>query len=99
MFVGGVGLCETMHVRLIVEPESTNISGMPIIVVIGSVKKNGENLENFHLALAAQVISIKSSLTDDRKHHGNAKWLCSTHLALKNSRVSFLNVENLFSGR
>jgi hypothetical protein len=36
MFVGGLGLCETMHVRLIVEPVSMNISGEPINVVIGS---------------------------------------------------------------
>lgn len=37
MLVGGLGLCETMHVKLIVDPVSINISGMPIIVVIGSV--------------------------------------------------------------
>lgn len=36
MLVGGLGLCETMHVKLIVEPVSMNISGIPIIVVIGS---------------------------------------------------------------
>lgn len=36
MFAGGLGLCETTHVRLIVDPVSMNISGMPIIVVIGS---------------------------------------------------------------
>lgn len=36
MFVGGLGLCETMHVRLIVELVSMNISGLPKIVVIGS---------------------------------------------------------------
>ena len=37
MFAGGLGLCETMHVKLIVDPVSMNISGMPIIVVTGSM--------------------------------------------------------------
>lgn len=42
MFVGGFGLCETMHVRLIVEPVSMNISGWPMIVVIGSEETRHE---------------------------------------------------------
>jgi hypothetical protein len=40
MFVGGLGLWETMHVRLIVDSLSMNISGEPIILVTGSARVN-----------------------------------------------------------
>lgn len=36
---GGSGLCFMMHVKFIVLPLLMNISGPPIIVVIGSKKK------------------------------------------------------------
>jgi hypothetical protein len=42
MFAGGLGLCETMHVRLIVEPVSMYISGAPITIVIGSAQEEEE---------------------------------------------------------
>lgn len=93
MFAGGVGLWETMQVRLMVEPVSMNISGDPMIVVIGSVCMTREILSSSWGEV--QVILIKWSLTDNWEDHSDSDGRRRTNLALVDPGVTFLREENL----